>query len=403
MSKKSIKRYLMLLAAIGLVAFASGGAGTFASFNAEVTNTGNYFATGTLILNDNGGTNTCTSAGALLSNHNSGTDCDTLFKLDKFTFGATSLTTPTLTSGDGASAVIAVAAVTGATIYTGDTLTISQGANSDSLPVVSGAAIGGTSLTVDASGISNSYTSGATITDNNETALANLTLSNAGTIDASGISFQAGGTPCTSQYREGHSTLNMGTVTLHASSGTTLTFSSITAGAFHAGDPVVVSQSGHANAFIAASTSTATQVTVTAAQPWNFAYTTAAVVAGPEFNGGSSHALCSSLKFSATEADSSFNPDLSGAVGCAYGSTTAPVAPNACDFGASTALSSVPSTLTALTLGTGAGTGNSGVKLSAGGKRYFILAVHYTGPSFDNTYQNTEATAFDLTWHIDQA
>ncbi len=244
---------------------------------------------------------------------------------------------------------------------------------------------------------------GAKITDNNDTYLANLTLTNAGTIDANGVKFQAGGTPCTSQYTEGQSTLNMGTVTLGASSGTTLTFASTTAGAFHAGDPVVVSEGGHANTFIATGTSTTTQVTVAAAQKWNYAYDTSAVISGPEFNGGTSQDLCSNLTFSVTETTASFSPDLTGAVHCSYGSTTAPVATNACDFGNSTALSGLPSSLTALTLGTGAGAGNTGTLLSAGGSRYFLLAVHYTGSSFDNTFQNTEATAFSLTWHIDQA
>jgi hypothetical protein len=53
MSKKRIKQYLMLLTVVGLVAIAAGGGnGTFASFNAEVMNAGNTFATGTLILSD---------------------------------------------------------------------------------------------------------------------------------------------------------------------------------------------------------------------------------------------------------------------------------------------------------------------------------------------------------------
>lgn len=44
------KKYLMLLAAIGLIATAAGGVGTFATFNAQVTNGGNTFATGSLAL-----------------------------------------------------------------------------------------------------------------------------------------------------------------------------------------------------------------------------------------------------------------------------------------------------------------------------------------------------------------
>ena len=153
MSKTSIKRYLMLLGAIGLVAFASGGAGTFASFNAQVTNSGNSFATGTLILNDTGGTNTCTSAGGLV-NTGAG-DCDTLFKLTKFSFASTTLN-QSLDSSGGANDTITIAATTGAAIYPGDTLTISQGANTETLPAKSYAAIGATSVTVNASGLADS-------------------------------------------------------------------------------------------------------------------------------------------------------------------------------------------------------------------------------------------------------
>lgn len=394
MSKTSIKRYLMLLGAIGLVAVASGGAGTFASFNAEVTNSGNSFATGTLILNDNGGTNTCTSEGGLV-NTGAG-DCDTLFKLSKFAFASTSYAGGTALDNSTSPGAITIGAVTGAAIYPGDTLTISQGANTDTtLKATSYAAVGAVTVDVDPGLLTHSYTSGATITDNNDTYLANLTLTNAGTIDASGIKFEAGGTPCTHQYTEGHSTLNMGSLTAGVSSGTTLTFSTITAGAFQAGDPVVVSEGGHYNTFIAQSASTATTVVVTAAQKWNGNYDTSAVVSGPEFNGATAQNLCSNLKFSVTEMTSSFSPDFTGAAGCAYGGTTTPVATNACDLGGGTALSGVPSTLTALSL--------ASPGLSAGSSKYFQLAVHYTGSAFDNTYQNTEATAFSLTWHIDQA
>jgi predicted ribosomally synthesized peptide with SipW-like signal peptide len=85
MSRKNLKRYLMLLAVVGLVAIASGGGtGTFASFSAEVANTGNYFATGTLFLHDNGGTTTCTSESDLTGNANitSPTGCDVLFHVN---------------------------------------------------------------------------------------------------------------------------------------------------------------------------------------------------------------------------------------------------------------------------------------------------------------------------------
>jgi hypothetical protein len=42
----------MLLTAVGVIAVAANGAGTFASFSAETTNAGNSFATGTLLLSN---------------------------------------------------------------------------------------------------------------------------------------------------------------------------------------------------------------------------------------------------------------------------------------------------------------------------------------------------------------
>jgi predicted ribosomally synthesized peptide with SipW-like signal peptide len=52
MSRKRIKQYLLLLTAVGVVAVAASGVGTFASFTAEVTNNGNTFETGSLTLGD---------------------------------------------------------------------------------------------------------------------------------------------------------------------------------------------------------------------------------------------------------------------------------------------------------------------------------------------------------------
>jgi hypothetical protein len=85
MFTKTTKRYLMLLSAVGLLAIAAGGAGTFASFDAEVTNAGNTFTSGTLFLHEtpDGGT-TCKSEGnvtvSTTANHN---DCTTpLFTYD---------------------------------------------------------------------------------------------------------------------------------------------------------------------------------------------------------------------------------------------------------------------------------------------------------------------------------
>lgn len=70
------KTYLKVLIVVGLLAVIGGGAGTFASFNAEVTNSGNTFANGTLFLHatPNGGT-VCTSE----SNLNNQGACTFLF------------------------------------------------------------------------------------------------------------------------------------------------------------------------------------------------------------------------------------------------------------------------------------------------------------------------------------
>jgi len=86
--KNRAKQYLMLLTVAGLIAIVGGSSsGTFASFNAEVSNTGNYFATGTLVLNDKSGGTTCTSAQDTADNHNitSPTGCATLFTVGPIT------------------------------------------------------------------------------------------------------------------------------------------------------------------------------------------------------------------------------------------------------------------------------------------------------------------------------
>jgi predicted ribosomally synthesized peptide with SipW-like signal peptide len=84
------KTYLKVLIVVGLLAVVGGGAGTFASFNAEVTNPGNTFATGTLLLHNTDGVTSCTSESASSSNFNVGTGvggdkCATLFNVPSLT------------------------------------------------------------------------------------------------------------------------------------------------------------------------------------------------------------------------------------------------------------------------------------------------------------------------------
>jgi predicted ribosomally synthesized peptide with SipW-like signal peptide len=78
MSKTKTKRYLMLLAAIGLIAAGLGGTGTFASFTAETTNPGNTFATGTLLLSNTvGAGSACHSE----TNASNAATCDAVFNV----------------------------------------------------------------------------------------------------------------------------------------------------------------------------------------------------------------------------------------------------------------------------------------------------------------------------------
>jgi predicted ribosomally synthesized peptide with SipW-like signal peptide len=80
---KASKTYLKLLIVVGLVAVVGGTAGTFASFNAETTNAGNVFQTGTLVLSNDGPGTLCLSTGAGTSTDtNTNAACDALFPAD---------------------------------------------------------------------------------------------------------------------------------------------------------------------------------------------------------------------------------------------------------------------------------------------------------------------------------
>jgi predicted ribosomally synthesized peptide with SipW-like signal peptide len=80
---KRVKQYLMLLAALGIVAVAlGGGSGTFASFNAVVSNNDNVFATGTLFLHNTTNGTTCTSESTSNNaNLGGGDTCSTIFNV----------------------------------------------------------------------------------------------------------------------------------------------------------------------------------------------------------------------------------------------------------------------------------------------------------------------------------
>lgn len=411
--KNRTKQYLMLLTVAGLIAIVGGSSsGTFASFNAEVSNTGNYFATGTLVLNDKSGTTTCTSAAATTAplNHNnvSTNGCATLFSLGPITKVTATLGTALAANVTPETFSLALSDITGGSIVPGDSLVLDDTTTPDHTQTVvaaSGPDSTG-SISIASSAVDYTFPIGTTVTDiTSNTQYAELTLTNAGTLDASGISFSVPGSgACTTSYNEGHGTLGVTFASLSKSVGDSITSVPLSgfSGDFKSGDPVVVAEGGHAQTFIANGNATtgASSVSV-ASQPLNYAYLAAATVSGPEF--GTSD-LCSQMGLSIVETDSNFNHDSTNkAAGCAY-----PVAnvDNSvglgCDITSGTTLDTDLSGSTDLTLKSGGGDSNSGTQLSAGKSRYFLVAVNMPLASFDNSFQNRKAT-FDLLWHIDQA
>jgi predicted ribosomally synthesized peptide with SipW-like signal peptide len=310
MSKKT-KRYLMLLVAVGLIAVAAGGSGTFASFNAQVTNANNVFATGTLFLHDtkqNG--NICRSED---NGGNVNAACQVLI---------------------------------------------------NSLGHKPG-----------------------------DTDFANIELANAGSLDASALTFSATCDDATRPTIATAGTYASGTYT----SGSPLTLS--LTGPHQAlvkGTALVLFDGTHTDnltvlttvpAFTGAGASTV-DVTGTSTAGMTSA---AAVRLAATFGSG---ALCSAstgVQFSVQETDNSW----SAATGkCVY-----PASATACAFSQTlgTAVLASPINLTSA-LWPGAGMTTA---LDAGGTRYFKVSVKMPDGLL-NAAQNSQAK-FDLTWHIDQA
>ncbi len=395
MSSTKTKRYLMLLAAVGLVAAALGGTGTFASFNAEVANGNNYFATGTLLLHNTSGGTTCTSEAASNNTNTNVTTngCATLFSVNLNTVrtnlssGASGVTTSL--------SVNALPATVG--IDAGDTITVTQGANSQTFTVSLAAAPGATTINISSANISPAFTSGAAVTYDGGTHFAQLKLTNAGTVDASGIKFKAP-SACSSTAGPGQV---WGTLTSALSSGspsgTTLSVTSLGA-SVRSGQSITLTSGGNTQTFVttAAASAGATSITVTS-QTANFSYPIGTNVSwGPEFGTGN---LCTGLQVVIIETDSSYNHVLANpALGCAYGTSAG--GGIGCTFASTPALSDVPTSLTALSLASGA-SGNTSTDLTAGQSRYFLIGVKQPS-GLGNTYQDRKAS-FDLLWHIDQA
>jgi hypothetical protein len=101
MSRKRIKQYLMLLTVVGLIAVAANGSGTFASFNAVVGNSGNTFATGSLLLDESltGDTTATTTCNSKADSNNQNSTCTAAINLANAKPGDVSTDTFKLTNG----------------------------------------------------------------------------------------------------------------------------------------------------------------------------------------------------------------------------------------------------------------------------------------------------------------
>lgn len=328
MSKKRTKQYLMLLMVIGLVSIAAGGGGgTFATFNAQVTNAGNYFATGSLFLHDTTSGTTCTSESA----------------------------TGNVNPGDGSN---------------GDTCS--------------------SIFTVDATDAHAQY--------------AQLTLKNAGSLDASDLKYALVNACSTAKVYESNTTLaadaNAGDTSITVT--TPLAIGIPANGWIRLDDGTNSEEVQVSNSAVGLTPSGGT---INLASPLANSYLAATptnVESSPQFAGGGD--LCAGLDFNITETDSSFtttaqnDTGTTGALGCAYGTATGGNDGCLFDNNAGDTLATLP---TYGVLGAGLTTVNlATTPIAAGSSRYFLLGIK-PDASFGNAYQDEKAT-FDLVWHIDQ-
>lgn len=390
MSKNKTKRYLMVLAALGLVAIAAGGgSGTFASFNAQVANTGNVFASGTLYLHDvNGSTECASEAGTNNSNIGSGNGCATLFNTTLPNY-STTIRTP-LSTGTAITSlpVTAVEQV----VKTGDEIVVTDGVNTQNFFASADSSAGDNTISVQSETPNFAYSTAATVVD--DARFAKLKLVNAGTLQASGIKVSLGSSGCAPTASNTSSNTGTGTAT-----DTTLTLGTALTTGIPVGTTITIGGA-----------SPETVTTTALANPGANSLTVSALASSHTADPISwaisfgSHSLCD-LPISIVETDSSYHHVVDSgdhALGCAFGGGDSNG--YGCSFDATSHklsnLATYPS-FTGLSLATG-GSSNTGTQLDAnGGSRYFVIGIQ--GPSGpDNSYQNKQAD-FDLVWHIDQA
>jgi hypothetical protein len=394
MSRKHTKRYLMLLAAVGLLAIGANGSGTFASFNAEVANNGNTFASGTLFLHDTNGATTCASE-SVTSNSNLGTPftadngCAILFTATLPNYNTTLSTTLIAGSPITSLPVNAVPQVPAA----GDELVLTSGGNSQKFYVTTAPSPSASTIQVDSQSPNFAYPA-TTTTVVDDAHFARLKLNNAGSLPASGIKFSLGSGGCSAS--SSYSTAN--TVGTGGASGTSLPLGTpLAAGVYLPSGSVVTISDGVNSETVhtaAAAGPGAVALTVTTLASSHVA-TTAITLAVSFGNTG----FCS-LPITVVETDFNYAHDETNqALGCAYGQSN--LAGYGCTFdGISHQITNVGTSLQALTLASG-GSGNNLAQLDPGGSRYFVIGVQAPTPA-NNAYQNKQAK-FDLVWHIDQA
>ena len=210
---------------------------------------------------------------------------------------------------------------------------------------------------------------------------ADLTLTNAGSINASGIKFLS---PSCTDSVPALTTLSAAA----AQSATSVTVNALPQ-ALVKGTPIKIS--GDSYTVNANAASGATSITITPGVIPVGGYVGTETVA-IDTSGLGAPTLCSQLQFQIVETAS----DFSTVDGCAFGTGSC----NLVGPFTGHTLSSLPNTLTSLALAN-AVNGNAGTGLDAGKTRYFVVEV-FAPTTVDNTGQNAQVK-LDLTWHIDQA
>jgi hypothetical protein len=221
---------------------------------------------------------------------------------------------------------------------------------------------------------------------------ANLKLSNAGTINATGIKFALGSTGCV----EGKPTIATNGVALTSGTApTTLTLTNLNQDLLD-GTQIQLHEGANTQIYKVSGNYTAgASVLVTLSTPLaaNFSYTTAATISLAAFGTGT---LCSNLQVYIQERDLSFaGADLKCVYGLALNGTTCNSVPSG--FPLSGIGTSVAANNLALASG---GSGNTLLQLTAKKSRYFVIGI-LAPAALTNANQNDTVT-FDLKWHIDQ-